>query len=385
MSRDILLTDIDPDPDQPRQHFDDAALQELADSMTATGQAVPITVQSVGARFVIVTGERRWRAAQLLGWSTIRADVQDIDAATAQWQTLVENIQRAGLTPIEEAHAFQKLVDAGHTQTEIGKRIGKTQSYVAQKIRLLRLPAGVQEMLDAGRPSVPEMLNGGRLSEGHGRQLLRVRYPGMATDASVQGLAEKTVANGWSVKRLALEIDYLQMTQYGYFLLPIDDRWKFADLVDLEKTFAEDGATPDGPRRMKVMQQMGMILTWCEQICNAGAPDLAEWMLGDMPLADVYWHTKQCAEWERKYAADVDLPAYLRYAWAWSAGPEPKERTRAMLATLGDRDDDAFAEALHAGMVEVIRGIDADFETIFAHYMQPADVSQETPAELVTA
>lgn len=382
MSRDIPLIDIDPDPDQPRQHFDAAALQELADSMTATGQAVPITVKPAGDRFVIVTGERRWRAAQLLGWSTIRADVQDIDAATAQWQTLVENIQRAGLTPIEEAHAFQRLVDAGHTQTEIARRIGKTQSYVAQKIRLLRLPAGVQEMLDAGRPSVPEMLNAGRLSEGHGRQLLRVRYPGLATDANVQGLAEKSVANGWSVKRLALEIDYQQMTHDGYWLMPIDDRWKFADLVELEKTFAEDGATPDAERHFRVELRLGMILNWCEQIWNAGAAPLSKWMLEEQPLSDVYWWTKQCAEWEHKYSPDVDLPAYLRYAWAANLGDLPvvRERTRAMLATLGDRDDDAFAEALHAGMVEVIRGIDADFATIFAEY-----VSQETPDELVAA
>lgn len=380
MSRDILLTDIDPDPDQPRQHFDEAALQELADSMTATGQAVPITVKPAGDRFVIVTGERRWRAAQLLGWSTIRADVQDIDAATAQWQTLVENIQRAGLTPIEEAHAFQRLVDAGHTQTEIARRIGKTQSYVAQKIRLLRLPAGVQEMLDAGRPSVPEMLNAGRLSEGHGRQLLRVRYPGMATDANVQGLAEKSVANGWSVKRLALEIDYQQMTHDGYWLMPIDDRWKFADLVELEKTFAEDGATPDAERHRRVEWHIGMILNWSEQIWNAGLPSLAQWMLEEQPLAAVYWYTKQCAEWERQYSPDVDLPAYLRYAIAWSESPEPKARTRAMLATLPPRYGDDFAEALHAGMVEVIRGIDADFATIFAEY-----VSQETPDELVAA
>lgn len=381
MSRDILLTDIDPDPDQPRQHFDAAALQELADSMAATGQAVPITVKPAGARFVIVTGERRWRAAQLLGWPVIRADVQDIDATTAQWQTLVENIQRAGLTPIEEAQAFQKLVDAGHTQTEIARRIGKTQSYVAQKIRLLRLPAGVQEMLNAGRPSVPEMLNVGRLSEGHGRQLLRLRYPGMATDANVQGLAEKAVANGWSVKRLELEVNYQQMTHDGFWLMPIDDRWKFADLVELEKTFAAGGATPDAERHRRVEWHIGMILNWSEQIWNAGLPPLAQWMLKEQPLADVYWWTKQCAEWERKYSPDVDLPAYLRYAWAANLADLPvvKERTRAMLATLGDRDDDAFAEALHAGMVEVIRGIDADFSTIFA------DVSQETPDELVAA
>lgn len=378
MSRDISVLDIDRDPEQPRQHFDETALQELADSMAATGLAVPITVKPAGARYVIVTGERRWRAAQMLGWSTIRADVQDIDAATAQWQTLVENIQRAGLTPIEEALAFQKLVDAGNTQTEIARRIGKTQSYVAQKIRLLRLPAGVQDMLNAGRPSVPEMLNAGRLSEGHGRQLLRVNYPGMATDTRVQGLAQTSIENGWSVKRLALEIDYQQMTHDGYWQMPIDDRWKFADLVDLEKTFA--GATPDAERHQRVEWHMGVILRWTKQIWNAGAPGLAEWMLEDMPLADVYWYTKQCEEWENKYGHDVDLPAYLRYAWAWSAGPEVKERTRAMLETLPDRDVDIFSEAYHAGMVGVIKGIDADFKTIFAEY-----VSQETPAELVTA
>ena len=383
MSRDILLTDIDRDPDQPRQHFDEAALQELADSMAATGQAVPITVKPAGARYVIVTGERRWRAAQLLGWATIRADVQDIDAAAAQWQTLVENIQRAGLTPIEEAHAFQRLVDAGHTQTEIARRIGKTQSYVAQKIRLLRLPSGVQDMLNAGRPSVPEMLNAGRLSEGHGRQLLRVNYPGITTDTYVQGLAEKIVAHGWSVKRLALEIDYLQMTEHGYWLMGIDDRWKFADLVELEKTFAQGGATPDAERYARVKRKLGMIWNWMEQILDAGAPGLATWILEEQPLADVYYWTKQCSEWERNYAPDVDLPAYLRFAWAYSAGPA-RERTRAMLATLPPGDD-LHAEALRAGMIEVIRGIDADFPVIFGGSMQTDDVSQETPAELVTA
>lgn len=170
MSRDILLADIDRDPEQPRTHFDEAALQELADSMNATGQAVPITVKPAGARYTIVQGERRWRAAQLLGWATIRAEVQDLDAATAMWRTLVENIQRADLTPIEEAVAYQKLVDAGHTQTEIARRIGKTQSYVAQKLRLLKMPEHLRMYLS------------GLLSEGHARQLLRLQGI-YATDA----------------------------------------------------------------------------------------------------------------------------------------------------------------------------------------------------------
>ena len=380
MSRDIFLTDIDPDPDQPRQHFDEAALQELADSMTATGQAVPITVKPAGARFVIVTGERRWRAAQLLGWSTLRADVlQDIDAATAQWQTMVENIQRAGLTPIEEAHAFQKLVDAGHTQTEIAKRIGKTQSYVAQKIRLLRLPAGVQDMLDAGRPSVPEMLNGGRLSEGHGRQLLRVRYPGMATDANVQGLAATAVANGWSVKRLALGIDYQQMTHDGYWQMPIDDRWKFADLVDLEKTFAAAGATPDAERHQRVEWHIITIQKWAKRIWAEGLPWMAKTMLEGHSLLHVYSIIGACSEWEGKFAPDVDLSAYLTYAACCCDVPDVvHERIHAMMVALPPGDD-LHIEMVRSGLVEVIKGIDADFETIFAA------VSQETPAELVAA
>ena len=162
MSRDILLSEIDRDPEQPRQHFDAGALQELADSLAATGQAVAITVRPVGDRYVIVQGERRYRAAQLLGWPTIRAEVQAIDAGAAQWLTLVENLQRADLTPIEEANAYQKLIAAGATQTEIAKRIGKTQSYIAQKLRLLKMPAHLCVYVN------------GKLTEGHARQLLRL-------------------------------------------------------------------------------------------------------------------------------------------------------------------------------------------------------------------
>ena len=224
MSRDILLTDIDRDPEQPRKHFDAAALQELADSMAATGLAVPITVKPAGARFVIVTGERRWRAAQLLGWATIRAEVQELDAATAQWRTLVENIQRADLTPIEEAHAFQKLTDAGHTQTEIAKRIGKGQSYVAQKLRLLKMPAEVQAMLGDGR-----------LTEGHARQLLRL------PDDLRCGVAQEAIAEGYSVQDTKDSCDYLLMVEYP------SNAHVFDDLLALVKRL-EDRVNVGGNR-----------------------------------------------------------------------------------------------------------------------------------------
>jgi ParB/RepB/Spo0J family partition protein len=164
MSRDILLHLIDTHPGQPRTHFDQGALDELAQSMAANGLAVPILVRPVGERFIIVHGERRYRAAGLLQWKTIPADVRDISLDEAQWLALVENIQRADLSPIEEARAYQAHIDAGITQTALGQRIGKTQSYIAQKLRLLTLPSPLT--LYIGRSA---------LSEGHARQLLRLK------------------------------------------------------------------------------------------------------------------------------------------------------------------------------------------------------------------
>ena len=161
MSRDILIDLIDADPDQPRRHFDADQLAELAESIAANGLIVPILLRPVGERFVIVHGERRFRACQSLGWSTIPADVRDMDAETAKWLALVENIQRADLTPIEEAQAYAAALATGLTQLQLGKRIGKTQSYIAQKLRLLKMAPEVQEAVAAGT-----------ISEGIARQLL---------------------------------------------------------------------------------------------------------------------------------------------------------------------------------------------------------------------
>lgn len=163
MSRDIILSLIDTDPAQPRKHFDGVKIAELAESMHGNGLIVPIMVRPVGDRFVIVHGERRYRAAVSLGWATIPADVRELDSEAARWFALVENIQRADLSPIEEANAYKAMLDTGITQTELGKRIGKGQSYIATKLRLLTLPGGVQESIDKGE-----------LTEGHAKQLLRL-------------------------------------------------------------------------------------------------------------------------------------------------------------------------------------------------------------------
>jgi len=164
MSRDILLALIDADPEQPRKHFDTTQLDELAQSMAANGLAVPILLRPAGERYTIVHGERRYRAAQSLGWETIAADVRDIAPDEAPWLALIENIQRADLSPIEEARAYRARLDTGITQQALGERIGKSQSYIAQKLRLLTLSTPLMLYLDHGA-----------LTEGHTRQLLRLK------------------------------------------------------------------------------------------------------------------------------------------------------------------------------------------------------------------
>lgn len=169
MSRDIPVSLIDRDPKQPRQTFDPVALDELAQSMAANGLAVPILLRPAGDRFIIVHGERRYRAACSLGWATIPADVRDVPPEEARWLSLIENIQRSDLSPIEEARAYQSHLADGLTQTQLAQRIGKGQSYIAQKLRLLTLPDPLQLLLDRKA-----------ITEGHARQLLKLK--GMYTE-----------------------------------------------------------------------------------------------------------------------------------------------------------------------------------------------------------
>lgn len=191
MSRDIDLVLIDPDPDQPRKRFDATEIDGLAESIAATGLAVPVMVRPDHDRFVIVHGERRWRACRQLGWKTIPANVTEIDAKAAWWLALAENIQRADLSPLEEAHAYRRSLATGLSQTDLGRRIGKGQSYIAHKLRLLTLPADVQAAVDDRR-----------LSESHARQLLRLEAPARQSE-----LASWCVAGGWSVQRMKDEVD----------------------------------------------------------------------------------------------------------------------------------------------------------------------------------
>ena len=148
---------------QPRIDFDEAALQELADSIKAQGVMQPIVVRSVGAdRYEIVAGERRWRASQLAALDTIPAIVRDISDETAIAMALIENIQRENLNPLEEARALKRLqTEFELSQQEVATAVGKSRSVIANLLRLLSLEREVAEMLEHGR-----------IDAGHGKVLL---------------------------------------------------------------------------------------------------------------------------------------------------------------------------------------------------------------------
>ncbi len=157
------IEDVYPGPEQPRHHFDEAELAELAESIKVHGIIVPIVVRPrPEGGYFLIAGERRWRAAQRAGLHVVPVVVQEVDSQVAFERALVENLQRSDLGPIEEAVAFQRLCDEfGLTQEQVAERIGKDRSTVSNAIRLLKLP-----------PSVRQMVEDERLSMGHARALL---------------------------------------------------------------------------------------------------------------------------------------------------------------------------------------------------------------------
>ena len=165
---------------QPRIDFDEAALQELADSIKAQGVMQPIVVRSIAAdRYEIVAGERRWRASQLAALDTIPAIVRDISDETAIAMALIENIQRENLTPLEEARALKRLqTEFDLSQQEVATAVGKSRPVIANLMRLLSLEREVSEMLEHGR-----------IDAGHGKVLL-------ALDGGDQVRAARKVVDG---------------------------------------------------------------------------------------------------------------------------------------------------------------------------------------------
>src|SRR5229473_1453110 len=160
---------VEPSPYQPRTRFREEALDELARSIQASGIIQPIVVRPIGNRFQLIAGERRWRAAQRAGLKKASAIVRQVSDELALEMTLVENIQREDLNPIEAARAFERLMDEFQlTQESVAERTGKDRATVANAIRLLKL-----------EPTIQDWIEEGRLTAGHGRALLGVAEPAL--------------------------------------------------------------------------------------------------------------------------------------------------------------------------------------------------------------
>ena len=158
----VAISALEPNPFQPRLAMDPARLEELTASVRETGIVQPILVRRRGERYQIIAGERRWRAAQAAGLSTVPVTVRDVPDGRLLELALVENVQREELTPLEEAQAFQRLQEEFRlTQEEIARRVGRERSTIANALRLLRLPRELRELVSQGR-----------LDAGHARALL---------------------------------------------------------------------------------------------------------------------------------------------------------------------------------------------------------------------
>src|SRR5271154_647923 len=163
---------IDPSPYQPRTRFREEALEELSRSIQATGIVQPLVVRRIGPRFQLIAGERRWRAAQRASLRRVPAVVREVADEMALEMTLVENLQREDLNPIEQARAFQRLTDGFHlTQEQVAERTGKDRATIANSLRLLNLDEPIQELLEDGS-----------ITAGHGRALLAVADPAARLD-----------------------------------------------------------------------------------------------------------------------------------------------------------------------------------------------------------
>ncbi|MER2536707.1 MAG: ParB/RepB/Spo0J family partition protein [Rhizobiaceae bacterium] len=176
---------VSPNPRNPRRHFDEADLSDLAQSIREHGIVQPVIVRN-GAekgRYEIIAGERRWRAAQRAGLTAIPVLVREVNDRTALELAIIENVQRADLNPLEEAAGYQQLIDDhSYTQADLGQVIGKSRSHVANTLRLLKLPETVRTMVADGQ-----------LTAGHARTLITVEDP--------ERLARRIVDEGLSVRQ----------------------------------------------------------------------------------------------------------------------------------------------------------------------------------------
>ena len=227
--RDVPVESITPNPHQPRVHFDEESLADLAKSIKEVGVLQPLLVREVAkGKYELIAGERRWRAAQRAKLSLVPVVVREIDELESVEQALVENLHRQDLTALEEASAYQQLHDDFNmTHEQVAKRVGKSRAAVTNTLRLLTLPATIQGFLADGR-----------LSAGHARALLGCDSPG-----DMEHLAKLAVKDGWSVRAMEDAVKSGSRpgdtTTTGQGTGPKPTALKPAGLLELEKLLAD--------------------------------------------------------------------------------------------------------------------------------------------------
>ena len=217
--REIEVSRIRPNPNQPRIQFDEAGIEELAQSIAERGVLQPILLRPEGDGFQIIAGERRWRAAQRAQLHTMPAIIREIDEATTAEIALIENIQREDLNAIEEAEAYRQLIQRhGHNQDDVGKLVHKSRSHIANLLRLLDLPAFVKQSLLQGD-----------ISMGHARAVAAAPDP--------EALTKDIVAKGLSVRQAEQRAKRAKLGPKELVLTA--DRKVDDDLVALERQLSD--------------------------------------------------------------------------------------------------------------------------------------------------
>lgn len=227
--RTIPLTAVVPNPQQPREIFDEEALASLAASIAEIGVLQPIIVQpageDAGGAYVLIAGERRWRSAQMAGLTDIPAIVRsEVDPEHSLSEAVIENVQRQDLTALEEAAAYQQLLeDFGMTHEAVAKRVGKSRTAVTNTLRLLQLPTAIQALI-----------NHGQLTAGHGRALL-----GIEDDGRSVRLAERAAAEGWSVRQTEEAVKVLATRPEPEADVSTVAKMRPAAIIELEERLAD--------------------------------------------------------------------------------------------------------------------------------------------------
>ncbi len=218
--REIEVGLIDPNPFQPRTRFDAGSIEELAASFRTAGVLQPLLLRPMGIRYQVVAGERRWRAAQRAGLARVPAIIRPVPDQEALELTLIENLQREDLNPIEEARAYERLThEFGLRQEEVADRTGKDRTTVANTLRLLKLPNPVQELVSEGK-----------LTAGHARALLAI---GEARKQLL--LARRIAAQGLSVRQVERLTQTKPSARGKTQVLPQDPNVRAA-IANLERT-----------------------------------------------------------------------------------------------------------------------------------------------------